>query len=443
MRFLFYAVWVVSVPLLLAVANVWLLTPSSSGGGQPLRDFVAEQQLPVGIVLFTLFAMVLWRFRHDLPLASSLGVDGRRDIPPKARARFEDAAALLDEAQRILRTRKRDVERELTEGEREQVEQALRALERTMSAERFDFPAFDAAHSRADKVVGEYLGRWRKGEMREYAESIGIAVAIALILRAFVVEAFKIPSGSMIPTLMVGDHIFVNKLTYGPLIPWTDRRLYSQLPPARGDVMVFKFPENEDQDFIKRTIALPGDTLEAINGRPILNGWLAPHCYVGPYRYDGRQAELFVEYLEDRSYFTLYDENPDEQVCKTESDCNAGLVCRKGLCGVLQGPFKVAPKEAWVMGDNRNNSHDSRSWRGGLGAGVPFENMKGRATFVWMSVAPGGGFALDRLFVNVMGRPKLPGNLSERDLAKLQETLDQCLRERPSVAETTPPVRTR
>ena len=95
------------------------------------------------------------------------------------------------------------------------------------------------------------------------------------------------------------------------------------------------------------------------------------------------------------------------------------------------------------MGDNRNNSHDSRSWRGGLGAGVPFENMKGRATFVWMSVAPGGGFALDRLFVNVMGRPKLPGNLNERDLAKLQETLDQCLRERPPVAETTPPVRTR
>ncbi|AKT43411.1 uncharacterized protein CMC5_076430 [Chondromyces crocatus] len=433
--------WIVAVPLILAVANVWLLTPSSSGGGQPLRDFVAEQQIPVGIVLFTLFAMVLWRFRHDLPLASALGVGGRRDIPPKARARFEDAGALLEEAQRIVRTRRRDIERELTEGEREQLDQALKNLDRAMTSDRFDLGTFDAAHSRADKVVGEYLGRWRKGEMREYAESIGIAVAVALILRAFVVEAFKIPSGSMIPTLMVGDHIFVNKFTYGPLIPWTDHRLLSRLPPSRGDVMVFKFPENKEQDFIKRTIAIPGDTLEAINGRPILNGWLVPHCHVGPYRYEGRQAELYVEYLDEKSYFTLYDDNPDEQTCKVESDCNAGLVCRKGLCGVLQGPFKVGPTEAWVMGDNRNNSHDSRSWRAGLGAGVPFENMKGRAMFVWMSFEPGGGIAQDRLAVNVMGRPKLPGNLSDRDAAKLQSTLDQCLRERPSIADTTPPAR--
>ena len=441
LRLLFHAVWIFALPLALAVGSVWLLTPQRSPSGQPLRDFVSEQQIPVGIVMFTLFAMVLWRLRHDLPLASALGVGGRRDIPPKARARFEDAGALLEEAHRILRTRKRDVERELTAGEREQVAQALAALERAMSSDRFDLAEFDAAHSRADKVVGEHLGRWRKGEMREYAESIGIAVAVALILRAFVVEAFKIPSGSMIPTLMVGDHIFVNKFTYGPLIPWTDRRLLSRLPPSRGDVMVFKFPENKEQDFIKRTIAAPGDTLEAINGRPILNGWLVPHCYVGPYRYEGKQADLFVEFLEDKSYFTLYDANPDEQTCKGEGECSAGLICRKGVCGVLQGPFKVGPSEAWVMGDNRNNSHDSRSWRGGLGAGVPFENIKGRAMFVWMSFEPGGGIAQDRLFVNVMGRPKLPGKLPEREAAKLQESLDRCLRERPPVSETTPPSR--
>ena len=448
LRSLFYFIWLFGLPLALAIGNVWLLTPSrQSGGAQPLRDFVGEQQIPVGIVLFTVFAMILYRFRHDLPFASAIGVGGRRDIPPKARARFEDAAALLEEAHRILRTRKRDIERELTSSERDQVTQALAALERAMSGDRFDLDEFDATHSRADRTVGEHLSRWRKGEMREYAESIGIAVAVALILRAFVVEAFKIPSGSMIPTLMVGDHIFVNKFTYGPLIPWTDKRVLSHLPPARGDVMVFKFPENKEQDFIKRTIAIPGDTLEAINGRPVLSGWLVPHCYIGPYRYDGRQAELFIEFLDDESYFTLYDANPDDQTCKSndkvendrrDSDCPPGLACRGGICGVLQGPFRVAPGEAWVMGDNRYNSHDSRSWRGGLGAGVPFENIKGRALFVWMSFGPGGGIAQDRIFVNVMGRPKLPGNLPDKDRAPLQANLDKCLRERPTVAETTP-----
>ncbi|WP_437830124.1 signal peptidase I [Sorangium sp. So ce1153] len=436
LRFLFHLVWICLVPFALAVANVWLLTPSSPGAStQPLRVFVGEQQIPAGIVLFTIFAMILWRFRHDLPFASAIGVGGRRDIPPKARARFEDAAALLEEAHRILRSRKREVERELTSGEREQVAQAIASLERAMSAETFDADEFDAAHSRADRAVGEHLGRWRKGEMREYAESIGIAVAVALILRAFVVEAFKIPSGSMIPTLMVGDHIFVSKFTYGPLIPWTDQRLFSRLPPARGDVMVFKFPENKEQDFIKRVIAVPGDTLDVINGRPILNGWLVPHCHVGPYRYESRQAELFLEYLGDRSYFTLYDANPDKLMCVDNEDCTPGLSCRAGVCGIPRGPFKVAEEEVWVMGDNRDNSHDSREWRGKLGAGVPFENIKGRAMFVWMSLGPGGGFAHDRLFVNVMGRPKLPGAHE----AALHDGLDRCLRERPPISETTPP----
>src|SRR6185436_14713139 len=209
-----------------------------------------------------------------------------------------DAAVLFEEAHRILRAKKHDIERELTTNERDNVAQSLASLEKTMIADRFDLETFDAAHAKADKVVAEHLGRWRKGEMREYAESIGIAVAVALLLRAFVVEAFKIPSGSMIPTLMIGDHIFVNKFTYGPLVPWTDKRLFSRLPPDRGDVMVFKFPENKEQDFIKRAIATPNDTLEALDGRPIINGWLVPHCYVGPYRYEGRAAELFVEFLE-------------------------------------------------------------------------------------------------------------------------------------------------
>jgi signal peptidase I len=435
MRFVFYFFWVFAVPFALAIGNVWLLTPPpGTVGAAGLRVFVAEQQIPAGIVLFTLFAMIVWRFRHELPLAAAIGVGGRRDVPASVRGRFEDAAALVDEARRILRAHRREVERELTASERDQLAQALGGLERAMIGDRFDAPEFDAAHARADRLVGEHLARWRKGEMREYAESIGIAVAVALILRAFVVEAFKIPSGSMIPTLMIGDHIFVNKFTYGPLIPWTDNRILARLPPARADVMVFKFPENKEQDFIKRVIAEPGDTLEAINGRPVINGWLVPHCYVGQFHYESRTAEIFVEYLGDKSYFTLFDANPDDQTCAAGEDCsNSGLVCRSGVCGTLQGPFKVAPEEVWVMGDNRNNSHDSRSWRGGLGGGVPFENIKGRAMFVWMSFLPGGGVSQDRLFVNVLGRPHLPASQE----AALGPATDKCMKDRPT--QTTPP----
>ena len=454
LRYLFYFVWIFAIPFGLAIGAVWLLTPTP-GAGNPggLRVFVAEQQIPAGIVLFTVFAMALWRYRHELPLANAIGALGRKDVPASVRGRFEDASALLEEARRILKTRRREVERELVAGKREEVSQTIQALERSMSADRFDVDVFEAAYSRADRAVGEHLARWRKGEMREYAESIGIAVAVALILRAFVVEAFKIPSGSMIPTLAIGDHIFVNKFTYGPLVPWTEERLFSRLPPSRGDVMVFRFPENKEQDFIKRAVAIPGDTLEAIDGRPVINGWLVPHCYVGTFKYEGKSAELYVEHLEDKSYFTLYDSKLDDQTCSRNDECGIGRVCRgsgggsaasgasdpgmRGTCGSLQGPYKVAPNEAWVMGDNRNNSHDSRSWRGNLGAGVPFENIKGRAMFVWMSFGPGGGIAKDRLFVNVMGRPKLPPAME----APLRPGLEKCLRERPPVAQTTPPGR--
>jgi signal peptidase I len=435
LRVLFHLVWVGIVPLGLAVGAVWLLTPAAgdrTAGG--LRLFVAEQQIPAGIVLFTLFAMGLWRFRHELPLAATIGVAGRRDLPASARGRFEEAAILLEESHRILRGRARSVERELTSGERDQIRQALAHLERVMTAERFDLAEFDAAHARADRLAGEHLSRWRKGEMREYAESIAIAVAVALVLRAFVVEAFKIPSGSMIPTLMIGDHIFVNKFTYGPLVPWTDSRLFSQLPPQRGDVIVFRFPEKKEQDFIKRAVAIPGDTLEAIDGRPVINGWLAPHCYAGPYQYDGKTAELYVEFLGDRSFLTLYDNKLDDVPCRTNADCEGGRACR-GVCGRLEGPFKVQPNEVWVMGDNRNNSHDSRSWRGGLGGGVPFEYIKGRAMFVWMSFGSGGGIAQDRLLVNVMGRPKLPGGHEQA----LGPGVERCMANRPSLADSTPP----
>jgi signal peptidase I len=265
-----------------------------------------------------------------------------------------------------------------------------------------------------------HLSRWRKSEVREYVEAILMAVAVAFALRAFVVEAFKIPSGSMIPTLMVGDHIFVNKFSYGPAIPYTHSRVWTHMPPHRGDVMVFAFPEHPEQDFIKRVIVIPGDKLEARNGHPIINGWEVPSCRVGPWAYPDydspvsrHEGDLYVEYLGDESYLTFYDH------------------ASHGFPDEYQGPYFAKEGEVWVMGDNRNNSHDSRMWFGGQGGGVPFDNIRGRALFVWLSVSD-NGLDWSREGVPVMGRPRLPPTASG-----LEPQFEQCLKNRPAV--TNPP----
>jgi signal peptidase I len=139
----------------------------------------------------------------------------------------------------------------------------------------------------------------------------------------------------------------------------------------------------------------------------------------------------------EKSYLTMYDDKPNSGVsdCERDRDCGGARSCRAGVCGMLQGPYQVKKDEVWVLGDNRNNSHDSRSWQGGLGAGVPFENIKGRAMFVWMSWNQSGNVAWDRLFVNVMGPPKLPSGSS----ADLMLGLQKCQRDRPPIEQTTPP----
>jgi signal peptidase I len=436
LRYVFYAVWLVIAPAALAIGAVKVLEPAPSEvDAGPIRSFVGEQQVPATILCFTLFAMLLWRVRHLLPLATTVGMVGRRDLPPRLRGRFDHAAHLVDEARRIMKRHQREVAA-LKAGDREDLTDALAALEEAMTAEKFDEEEFHSAHEDAAEQVARRLGRWRKSELREYVESIGFAVAVALVLRFFVIEAFKIPTGSMIPTLMVGDHIFVAKYAYGPLLPRSSSRLYSRLPPARGDIMVFKYPEIPTQDFIKRTIALPGDTLEVVDGRPVLNGLLLPNCYIGKVELSaGVRGHLYLEYYSDKAYLTLFNEKQEEATCDGDLDCPGGKQCRAHFCGMVQGPYRVMPGEVWVLGDNRDNSHDSRAWHGGLGAGVPFENIKGRALFVWWSWDPRDGLALDRLLVNVMGVPKLPKGAPDY----LEPALQKCLRARPPLEATTPP----
>ena len=422
LRYLFWTLWFVVVPLLLAWMTVQLLKPEElslgTDGLDRLRWLVKEQQVPAGIVFFTGFEMLLYHFRHYLPLATLAGVGGRADLPRELRREFERAAHLLEEANRIIRKRQHQLQRHVPARARDELLQSLESLREVMERTPFSSDEFDDAVERASVLVSRHLGRWRKSELREYAESILIAVGVALLLRAFVVEAFKIPSGSMLPTLQIQDHIFVNKLAYGPTVPLLGARVLERLPPKRGDVMVFQYPEKPEEDFIKRVIAIPGDTLVVDAGHPIINGWPLPTCRVGRYEFQendlahATRAELFVEFLGDYSYLTLYEEGHFEG---------------------RQGPYRVAPGEVWVLGDNRNNSSDSRAWYNQRGGGVPYALIKGRALFVWLSFGRDGGVTWDRLLHNVMGTPTLPKGASTELTAGIQ----RCLDARP--AQTLPP----
>ncbi|HTA93133.1 MAG TPA: signal peptidase I, partial [Polyangiaceae bacterium] len=424
-----WPLWFVVVPLVLCVLVVWLVKPTQEFTPVTLFERfqweVRDQQVPAYILFFTVFEMVLYSYRHSLPFVGGTSGPGRNDVPKNMREEFEHAEQLLDEAERILRKNRARVERELPAATRDELRESLEELRDAMAAKPFEPGPFSAAYERASRLVSHRLGPWQKGEFREYVESIAVAVGVALLLRSFVVEAFKIPSGSMLPTLQIQDHIFVNKLAYGPAIPWTNLRLFNSLPPARGDIMVFEYPDpnpnNERQDFIKRVIALQGDTLTVENGHPLINGWRIPNCRIGMYEYhEGtdsqlKRSELYMEFLGSYAYITQYEEDRGSEP--------------------HQGPYHVKQGETWVMGDNRNNSSDSRAWNGGRGGGVPDANIKGRAMFVWLSFGPDGGVTWDRLATNVLGKPRLPKGAP----VEVLQSIDKCLRERPPPSQTLPP----
>ena len=417
LRYFFWAFWFFLVPAAAAYGLIIWLSGNDIVG--PLDEAAREQSVPAGIVAFTLFEGVLWYFRHRLPFSAPLSAGGRAGLTPEVLAQLETAAHLCDEAERTIAQQRADIVAKLGEAALAELEAALAELSASMKADPFERERFTRAFNRASTLVNERLARWRKSELREYVESIGVAILVALLLRAVVVEAFKIPSGSMKPTLQINDHIFVSKFSYGPKVPLIGQRIFESLPPKRGDVIVFEYPDinpnNERQDYIKRVMALPGDTLEADSGHPIINGWRVPSCKVGKYSDDDasgfgqHSGDLFVEFLEDTAYLALYDDHHFPQ---------------------RQGPYHVAPGEVWVFGDNRHNSLDSRAWQrrgGGIGAGVPYDNIKGRAMIVW--------FPASRMLVNVMGTPTLPDGAPPELLAGI----DRCLAQRPAAADTVPP----
>ncbi|HHB76837.1 MAG TPA: signal peptidase I [Desulfobulbus sp.] len=182
----------------------------------------------------------------------------------------------------------------------------------------------------------------KKSTLREYTEAIVIALVLALFIRTFIVQAFKIPSGSMLPTLQIGDHLLVNKFIYGVKVPFSGRVLIPIKNPRPNDIVVFKFPKNPKLDYIKRVIAVAGDTVEIRNKRIFVNG---------------------VPFQDKHGVFT------DPRILPA----NAGP--RDNF-----GPVKVPEHHIFVMGDNRDNSFDGRFW-----GFVDLKAVRGKAFILYWS----------------------------------------------------------
>jgi signal peptidase I len=186
-----------------------------------------------------------------------------------------------------------------------------------------------------------------KSTVREYFESIVIAVILALFVRTFVVQAFKIPTGSMENNLLIGDHLLVNKFVYGPASS-VERALLPIGTIRRGDVLVFKYPEQPDRDFIKRVIGLPGETLEVREKKVSING--------------SPLDEPYAHYLSPASEGSAFHEVTSFDVRER------------------YGPVTIPPDHYFMMGDNRDNSQDGRYW-----GFLPRANIKGKALLIYWS----------------------------------------------------------
>jgi signal peptidase I len=189
---------------------------------------------------------------------------------------------------------------------------------------------------------------FKKSTAREYFESIVIAVILALFIRTFVVQAFKIPTGSMEENLLIGDHLLVNKFVLGPAPTAVERALLPVGTIKRRDIIVFKYPEEPDRDFIKRVIGLPGETVELREKKVYINGKALDEPYV---------------------HFLQPPNTESEQHEVTSFDVRERY-----------GPVTVPANHYFVMGDNRDNSQDSRYW-----GFLPRENVKGKALLIYWS----------------------------------------------------------
>ncbi len=213
------------------------------------------------------------------------------------------------------------------------------------------------------KQSGQQFDLEKEPLLVEYARSFFPIVLIVLLLRSFLVEPFRIPSGSMMPTLLIGDFILVNKFSYGIRLPVINHKVVEVGEPERGDIVVFRFPRQPEVDYIKRVIGLPGDRIAYYKKKIYVNGKPAKQISLGRYQGVGQGANM----------------TGAELILEDLLGVEHNILISPGLPSV-EGVFVVPEGHYFVMGDNRDNSNDSRYW-----GTVPEANLVGKAFFIWMS----------------------------------------------------------
>jgi signal peptidase I len=401
------AVWLGLAPAVLAVLCQHYLLPSPMEAKGGLSAFLlrvgTEQPVAVLVALFLVFAALFRYWQFYLPgmrplTASSWGVPASVSASRlHAYERCAELLSLLTPARlgKISPTRSVTLQAHAAD-----LQNALGAddLARAVQSEK----ALRA-------LLAEY--RFAPSEASKSFVTLLAAALVTLFVRNSVVQPFRVLTESMLPTLEPGDWIAANRLAYGFHVPLTHLQLGSR-PPKRGDVIAFETPpgalRGQPEQLVKRVIGLPGDRILMRHGRPNINGWPVPSCEAGVFAYlaadTAVRGRLMVEFLGDKSYLTVYFQG---------SEAFNGYV--------------VKPGEVFVLGDNRDNSSDSRAWNNNAGGGLAFQAIDGRVDTILLGTGRDGSADWKRLLKPLGLGLRFDG----MDLSQVQAGIEHCLRDAP------------